>query len=138
MFTSIINLFNEFQHVKDNRYNDFEKFYIECIKTFPSDLKKRLNACKIMPVKFDKKLNADLDIETYRWTLDFTMKDVFWWREKYNECKFTMKPIDAIKKEVMKECVDIISSTPISDLDDDLKCKIFDETLNGNVGIVEE
>ena len=49
-----------------------------------------------------------------------------------------MKPIDTIKKEVMKECVDIISSTPISDLDDDLKCKIFDETLNGNVGIVEE
>lgn len=135
MFTSIINLFKEFQSVKDKRYNDFEKFYIECVKTFPRDLKKRLDACKIVPVKFDKRLNNDLDIETDRWNLDFTMKDVFWWKEKYKEYKFTMEPIDAIKKEVMRECIDIIDSTPISDLDDDLRDKIYDEILGGNMDV---
>ena len=138
MFSNIIEFFKKTEKIRDQRFNDFNTFYTECVKMFPLDLRRRLCECKINPVLPDKKHEKDSGKWTENYIMDFNCKDVIWWREQYTKDKFTFKPIDDIKKIVMKECLAIMESMPLGDEDEELKDffkSLLDEKI---INFVEE
>ena len=116
MFKNIIEYFTKSQEIKDKRFEDFEQFHIECIKTFPIALKKRLQKKSIHVVEIDKSLEKDCGNKHSEYIMGFTNKDVLWWRENYKMDNFTIKDITEIKNKVKQECLDIIDDVPLGDV----------------------
>lgn len=132
MFDKIIKFFTKAQEIKNKRFEDFEKFHIECIKTFPNDLKVQLRKCNIKPVSVDLNLEKITGNKHSNWIMGFTSKDILWWREEYKNDNFTMLSIDMIKNKVRQECLNIIENMPIGELDDetrDIYNNILEESL---------
>lgn len=119
MFNKIVAFFQNAQKIKDERFKAFDEFHTMCVKSFPLGLRKDLAKCHIKPVNNNK----------CTYTLGFDAKDVLWWRGRYETENFLLKPIEEIKQDVMKCCLDIIDNMPLGELDEQTKA-LYDSILN--------
>lgn len=120
----IINFFKKVDEVKDKRFKDFDDLYTELIKEFPISLRKELkDNPKLKPC--EKKKYQD-------YVLGFNATDVLWWREKYKEERFLVKPVEDIRKLINEACLDVIDNLDLKETDKDIEDiykSILDDSL---------
>lgn len=119
MFDKIIAFFKNAQEIKDERFKAFDEFHKWCVQNFPLGLRRDLVAYKIKPI-------ADPNTDAF---MAFDARDVLWWRGKYETENYLMLPIEDIKNETMKACLDIIDRLSIDELDEKTKA-LYDAILN--------
>lgn len=122
MFKKIIEFFKCSEVLQEQRFTEFLEFYSEAVSSFPESLRKMLRCRdKVRPVI----LRGKQDDAFKSWCLDFTIKDVYWWKEMNKLHKPLMKTVDCIKHEVMEKCLDYLE-----DLDEDSMDKVTKEFYN--------
>lgn len=129
MFERIVEFFTKAQEIKDARFDEFEKFHLECIKTFPADLKSKLRSSSIHPIAYDPKVEKLTNHKHSEWVMAFNAKDVLWWREQYKIDNFTIIPIEILKNRVREKCLELLDSLPIGEMNDYSK-DLYDALLN--------
>lgn len=122
MFDKIIAFFTNAQQIKDERFKAFDEFNKWCVQNFPFGLRKDLVAYKIKPIA---------DPKAYSF-MGFDAKDVLWWRGKYESENFLIRPIEEVKNETMKACLDIIDRLRLNELDEETKA-LYDSILNDSL-----
>ena len=109
MFEKFLSLFRSLDKINEKNYNDFLDFYTAAVRDFPQLLKKRLAERKISPL--DKAANLK---EFHGWILDFTIKDILWWKNQWNLHTPVFKTLETIKAEIYDAALDLLESMPNS------------------------
>lgn len=122
MFNKIIAFFENAQEIKDERFKAFNEFHTWCVKSFPYGLRKELVTYKISPVADPK---SD-------YLMSFEAKDVLWWKGKYVAENFLIKPIEEIKNDTMKACLEIIDRLRLTELDEKTRA-LYESILNDSL-----
>lgn len=122
MFDKIIAFFTNAQQIKDERFKAFDEFNKWCVQNFPLGLRKDLVAYEIKPI-------ADPKTDSF---MGFDAKDVLWWRGKYESENCLIRPIEEVKNETMKACLDIIDRLHLNELDEKTKA-LYDAILNDSL-----
>lgn len=123
MFDTLAKFFNRELKKNDDEFDKYVEFWKYVLNTFPPQVIKKLH---------ERRFNIETNPNSGR-SYDFTLKDIFWWKEKMQDVIICLKPIEEHKKEVKDYMLDIVDSMKIDENDKETKefiTALIEEKLN--------
>ena len=107
MFDSLAKLFNRELKKNEDEFEKYVEFWKYVLNTFPKQVIKKLH---------ERRFNIETNPASGR-SYDFTMKDIFWWKEKMRDEIICLKPIEQHKRDVKDFMLDIVDKMNIDEDD---------------------
>lgn len=123
MFDTLAKFFNRELKKNDDEFDKYVEFWKYVLNTFPPQVIKKLHK---------RRFNIETDPNSSR-SYDFTLKDIFWWKEIMRDKIINLKPIEQHKQEVKDYMLDIVDSMKIDESDKETKefiTALIEEKLN--------
>ena len=123
MFDTLAKFFNRELKKNDDEFDKYVEFWKYILNTFPPQVIKKLH---------ERSFNIETDPNSSR-SYDFTLKDIFWWKEQMQDNIINLKPIEQHKQEVKDYMLDIVDSMKIDESDKETRefiIALVEEKLN--------
>lgn len=123
MFDSLAKFFNREIKKNDEEFEKYVEFWKYVLNTFPKQVITKLH---------ERRFNIETTPNSGR-SYDFTLKDIFWWKELMQDKIICLKPIEEHKKEVKDYMLDIVDKMHIDESDKETKefiTALIEEKLN--------
>ena len=123
MFDTLAKFFNRKIKKNDDEFDKYVEFWKYVRNTFPPQVIKKLH---------ERRFNIETNPNSSR-SYDFTLKDIFWWKEIMRDKIINLKPIEQHKQEVKDYMLDIVDSMKIDESDKETKefiTALIEEKLN--------
>ena len=123
MFDTLAKFFNRELKKNDDEFDKYVEFWKYVLNTFPPQVIKKLH---------ERSFNIETDPNSSR-SYDFTLKDIFWWKEQMQDNIINLKPIEQHKQEVKDYMLDIVDSMKIDESDKETRefiIALVEEKLN--------
>ena len=114
MFDTLAKFFNREIKKNDDEFDKYVEFWKYVLNTFPPQVIKKLH---------ERRFNIETNPNFSR-SYDFTLKDIFWWKEIMRDKIINLKPIEQHKKEVKDYMLDIVDSMEIDESDKETRAFI--------------
>lgn len=111
MFDTLAKFFNRELKKNDDEFDKYVEFWKYVLNTFPPQVIKKLH---------ERRFNIETNPNSGR-SYDFTLKDIFWWKETMRDKIITLKPIEEHKREVKNFMLDILDDMVIDENDKETK-----------------
>ena len=111
MFDTLAKFFNRELKKNDDEFDKYVEFWKYVLNTFPPQVIKKLH---------ERCFNIETNPASGR-CYDFTLKDIFWWKEIMRDKIINLKPIEQHKREVKDYMLDIVDSMKIDESDKETK-----------------
>lgn len=123
MFDTLAKFFNRKLKKNDDEFEKYVEFWKYVLNTFPPQVIKKLQ---------ERRFNIETNPSSGR-SYVFTLKDIFWWKEKMQNNIINLKPIEQHKQEVKDYMLDIVDSMQIDESDKETRefiIALIEEKLN--------
>ena len=123
MFDTLAKFFNRELKKNDDEFDKYVEFWKYVLNTFPPQVIKELH---------ERRFNIETNPTSGR-SYDFTLKDIFWWKETMRDKIITLKPIEQHKQEVKDYMLDIVDKMKIDESDKETRefiIALVEEKLN--------
>ena len=123
MFDTLAKFFNRKLKKNDDEFEKYVEFWKYVLNTFPPQVIKKLQ---------ERRFNIETNPSSGR-SYVFTLKDIFWWKEKMQNNIINLKPIEQHKQEVKDYMLDIVDSMQIDESDKETRefiIALVEEKLN--------
>lgn len=123
MFDTLAKFFNRELKKNDDEFEKYVEFWKYVLNTFPKQVIKKLQ---------EKCFHIETNPNS-EYVYDFTLKDIFWWKEKMQSEVINLKPVEQHKQEVKDYMLDIVDSMKIDESDKETKefiTALIEEKLN--------
>ena len=107
MFDTLAKFFNRELKKNNDEFDKYVEFWKYVLNTFPPQVIKELHK---------RRFNIETNPTSGR-AYDFTLKDIFWWKEIMRDKIINLKPIEQHKQEVKDYMLDIVDSMKIDESD---------------------
>lgn len=107
MFDTLAKFFNRELKRNNDEFDKYVEFWKSILNTFPKQVISKLH---------EKCFNIETNSNSGR-SYDFTLKDIFWWKEKMQNEIVSLKPIEQHKREVKDYMLSIIDQMKIDESD---------------------
>ena len=114
MFDTLAKFFNRELKKNDDEFDKYVEFWKYVLYTFPPQVIKKLH---------ERRFNIETNPNSSR-SYDFTLKDIFWWKEIMRDKIINLKPIEQHKQEVKDYMFDIVDSMMIDESDKETRAFI--------------
>ena len=123
MFDTLAKFFNRELKKNDDEFDKYVEFWKYVLNTFPPQVIKKLH---------ERRFNIETDPSSGRF-YNFTLKDIFWWKEIMQDKIINLKPIEQHKQEVKDYMLDIVDKMKINESDKETRkfiTALIEEKLN--------
>lgn len=120
MFDKLINFFKAAEKQNDERFQEFMKTSTEIATKFPPKICKELAKKQLHP-----------STNQPGWSIDYSLKDLVWWKEQYAANYVVMKDMKAFNKEIHQALLDILDKTDYGTPNEEM-ATILKEILDEN------
>lgn len=123
MFDTLAKFFNRELKKNDDEFDKYVEFWKYVLNTFPPQVIKELH---------ERRFNIETNPTSGR-SYDFTLKDIFWWKETMRDNIINLKPIEQHKQEVKDYMLDIVDKMKIDESDKETRefiIALVEEKLN--------
>lgn len=123
MLDTIAKFFNRELKKNDDEFDKYVEFWKYILDTFTPQVIKKLH---------ERRFNIETTPNSGR-SYDFTLKDIFWWKEIMRDKIINLKPIEQHKQEVKDYMLVIVDSMKIDESDKETKefiTALIEEKLN--------
>lgn len=123
MFDTLAKFFNHALKKNDDEFDKYVEFWKYVLNTFPPQVIKKLH---------ERSFNIETNPNSGHF-YDFTLKDIFWWKELMQDKIINLKPIEQHKQEVKDFMLDIVDTMKIYESDKETRefiTALIEEKLN--------
>ena len=123
MFDILAKFFNREIEKNDNEFDKYVEFWKYVLNTFPKQVIAKLHKRRFI-------IETTPNSGRY---FDFTLKDIFWWKELMQDKIICLKPIEEHKREVKDYMLVIVDKMKIDESDKETRefiTALIEEKLN--------
>ena len=107
MFDTLAKFFNRELKKNDDEFEKYIEFWKYVLNTFPKQVIKKLQ---------EKCFHIETNPNSGN-AYDFTLKDIFWWKEKMQSEVINLKPVEQHKQDVKNCMLEIIDNMTLEEDD---------------------